>query len=795
MQATRLSFSTFLHRLLTYTKKRISNPPTLKISPSILAITLLAGLTLLRFFPLLQDKTLFFGDNYSLMIPGKLFTAYWIREGLLPLWNPTLFAGLSWIGDINQSIFYPTTLLFTWLNPAVALNITVIAHIFISALGMYLLAKFWTKSTWASAFAALIWAFSPQLTGSINNLSTLQSMTWAPWILWAGVLLPVKPWAKFALIIAGVLQVGGGYPQHVMYSFILGFVLMLWYHRNSFSNIQGAFRLGLQWLLPTIAILGITTIIWWPFLETLKHSTRVTQSDVQSQLGSLHPAEILKIIHPYIFDHPAQGIKWGPTWNKAPNVFLYITWFGLFMIGWSFLKKRIPDDIFFAALCLVTLFIALGSYIPGFEILQNVIPLLKITRGPSIVLMIPALILPLWVALSWRRLSISRELHTRILGIKTVIALGAISAWTITQIAFPSLWSQVNQLTGNRLALSAFHTEARDRVLVENASSTLAVTALLACIALVLWRYKKYSLLVIVLGLDMIINTQGVLFFAPSSVYPDWKLIQREHAFVEFLPTVERRFLTRNYNDPYTDFGAYWEALSVRQPLTDSYVDEKELEEFNHLERLRLTYTPDWNMPAGLPVINGFTTLLPQDVSERWNAAGSNSINNLDTIKLDNPLLAQWAVGYYLVDPFYPQISEIPYQSISKSKYWEIYKLPALSRFRYGNNEAIEIKTYEETPNFFLLEYNNPTNNQELIIADRYDNNWRAQVNEQDVEIKNYQGMRKIPSSSGENKVVFSYKPSAWRFGLFITLGSTAAVLLWWLVESRKRRLHAVSKK
>ena len=65
---------------------------------------------IIRFYPFLFGKTLVFGDNYSLMVPGKIFTAQWLKQGVLPLWNPHIFSGLPWIADINQSVLYPSTL-------------------------------------------------------------------------------------------------------------------------------------------------------------------------------------------------------------------------------------------------------------------------------------------------------------------------------------------------------------------------------------------------------------------------------------------------------------------------------------------------------------------------------------------------------------------------------------------------------------------------------------------------------------------------------------------------------------
>ena len=127
---------------------------------------------LIRFLPFFQGKTLVFGDNYSLQVPGKIFVANWLKQGVLPLWNPYIFSGLSTeMMDANHSTLYPDTLFFVIFHPAVALNLTVITHLLIAYAGMYLLARTWLKDHSWSLVAAVLWMLSTQVTGSINNLA------------------------------------------------------------------------------------------------------------------------------------------------------------------------------------------------------------------------------------------------------------------------------------------------------------------------------------------------------------------------------------------------------------------------------------------------------------------------------------------------------------------------------------------------------------------------------------------------------------------------------------------------
>ena len=284
---------------------------------------------------------------------------------------------------------------------------------------------------------------------------------------------------------------------------------------------------------------------------------------------------------------------------------------------------------------------------------------------------------------------------------------------------------------------------------------------------------QKYLLLILLVGADLVVNSQALLFFAPNKIY--------ENAGVEdFLPlhNPQLRTLTRNFNYSYTDFGAYWDALVVRAPFSDSYVDELELKNYSHLQRMHDGLSPDWNMAQNLRAINGYTTLMPQAVSARWNIK-EVAMNNLEPISLDNKLLGDWAVKYYLVDNWFPNYEgKINLPKIASSGYWDLYELPAKPRFRYEDNTAVEFLEFSENPNQINLQINNSANKNYLIIADNYDPSWQATINGKKIELENYQGMRRVKLEGGENKIKIYYWPKLFYVGLVISIISWI-IFLW----------------
>jgi hypothetical protein len=86
-------------------------------------------------------------------------------------------------------------------------------------------------------------------------------------------------------------------------------------------------------------------------------------------------------------------------------------------------------------------------------------------------------------------------------------------------------------------------------------------------------------------------------------------------------------------NEPYTDYGMYWEALTIRAPFSDSFIDEKELRTYQTLQRMQMNLTPDWNMAYQVPLIHGYTTLMPKDFSSWWETDSTPGINAIGKLK------------------------------------------------------------------------------------------------------------------------------------------------------------------
>jgi len=702
------------------------------------------------------------------MVPGKLFTAEWLKQGILPLWNPTIFSGIPWIGDVNQSIFYPTTLLFLILSPAVALNITIIIHELLAFFGMVVLVRTWRKDLPTLIISGLLWMFSTQMMGSIHNLSTLQSMPWFPWIIWAGLKIGGS---KKAAIIFGLLvtaQFAGGYPQHVLLaigSAIFFSAIFMWRKESFLSWLK-------QWTITALVTIGLSAVIWLPFIDVFVRSTRMLQTAAQAQVGSLHPVMLAKIFLVTVFDNTRVGMKWGPAWSGQQNAAFYVGWLGIFVLGWvsTRLRKLAKMDRFLVILSITTLVLSFGAYLPFYTTLQEIIPILRVGRYPSMLLVITNISLILIIARNFSQIKISKILYKRLSLSLALIVVGSGLALLAVWFNQSMVWELVNNFSGGRLASSLFHTLNRDVIIMR---TLLTQLFLVAGIALVGWYFfykRKLFVVALLIGVDLVISTHGMFIFADNSVYSS-KIELQENMAPEFTTNQGRtRFLTRNSNMPYADYGSYWEALVVREPFSDSYIDRSELDNQIVLKQLRNGLTPDWNMVAGVPMVHGYTTLLPQDYAAIWQNSELPRINFVDSIQSSNPLLAQWAVSQYVVDAWFPLYGEeLPDVRTASVGNLDFYAIPdSLDRFRYEDDATAELVAREESPNTLILTVSG-NNHSKLIIADRFDKDWRATVNGHEVEIENYNGMRRIQIGPGANQIRMWYEPRAFYFSLGIS--------------------------
>jgi hypothetical protein len=151
--------------------------------------------------------------------PLQVFAFRSLQAGRFPMWDSSIYCGISFVGNIQAALFYP----LTWLLYAAAwsagvlhfkpLEVFALAHIWIA----FLLSYRWLRDRSApmpSALGALVFSASGYLSWQLLHLGVLGGMTWLPLGLWgidqAGNRRDWRPLWKLAA--ASALAFLAGYP-------------------------------------------------------------------------------------------------------------------------------------------------------------------------------------------------------------------------------------------------------------------------------------------------------------------------------------------------------------------------------------------------------------------------------------------------------------------------------------------------------------------------------------------------------------------------------------------------------
>ena len=104
------------------------------------------------------------GDLAGFLYPTYHFAQEWLTRGVIPLWNPYIFGGIPFIGDIQSALFYPFNLLTYFIsNPLQYRDLEYLAifHFYLAGAGMFALLRY-GRLTPDARPAAIV---SPRLAG------------------------------------------------------------------------------------------------------------------------------------------------------------------------------------------------------------------------------------------------------------------------------------------------------------------------------------------------------------------------------------------------------------------------------------------------------------------------------------------------------------------------------------------------------------------------------------------------------------------------------------------------------
>ncbi len=302
-----------------------------------------------------------------------------ISAGELPLWNPYLFSGVSFVSDPQPALFYPPTWLSLIMPATHALGLILVLHVWWAAVGMtgWLLSE--GASWWGAIAGAAVFAFSGYTFARIQagHLGVLTTGAWLPWCLWA--LGSLKKRLSWRTVAAGSLCVAmsilaGHTATFVYVAVMLGAYTLYLVDRNN------ARRFLLRALVMGASGVVLAAVQLVPLLAGLASSSRVGAADYEFASRFSWPVSYLvTLLVPNFFGEPVRTGYWGEGVYDELIFYVGILPLMLAAIAW---RERGRSRFWFAVGG-TALLVAFGSYGAVHRILVRVLPLFSSMRAPA----------------------------------------------------------------------------------------------------------------------------------------------------------------------------------------------------------------------------------------------------------------------------------------------------------------------------------------------------------------------------------------------------------------------------
>ena len=327
-------------------------------------------------------------------LPWRVFGFGELARGNLPLWNPHIFSGRPFLADFQSALFYPPNLLHLLLPPRLAINVTLLLHLWLAGAFTWAWARWRGLGRPAASLAGLVAMLGGPflLHVEAGHLTHVCSVPWTP-LVFLGLEGAVAGRARGVRLrwlllgsAAAALQVLAGHPQFAYNAALASGLLALAHALVPLpAAATGPERRGLRSRLwPLMAWAGVwagagalAAAQVLPGLEVALESGRWEQTGRDFAASFSLPLEnLLTVVAPHV--HGGLGLpyygRWY-AWEVTPFV-------GCAALVLAFLAPgtRARAD---AAVVAVLLLLALGSEVPFFGALYELVPGYRLFRVPA----------------------------------------------------------------------------------------------------------------------------------------------------------------------------------------------------------------------------------------------------------------------------------------------------------------------------------------------------------------------------------------------------------------------------
>ncbi len=226
------------------------------------------------------------------------------RSGELPLWSPELAGGYPLLATGQLGFFYPLHMALRQFFPAVwTLNISMLIHSLLAAIGVFSFLRFNKVQTMASGMAALLLPLGAAFVGKYEMINLILPFTWVP-LLFLFLQMFLKTGGVRILIywiLSSSLCVLVGHPQMAVIIFVLQAIFVLCLLVTDYKKWKRALLI----LISVFIVIGLTSFYWLPIVEVIPFTDRAQGVSTDEELLDFSfPIEALKgLVIPHPFGH------------------------------------------------------------------------------------------------------------------------------------------------------------------------------------------------------------------------------------------------------------------------------------------------------------------------------------------------------------------------------------------------------------------------------------------------------------------------------------------------------------
>lgn len=312
-----------------------------------------------------------------------------IAAGSWPVWNPWVSFGQPLWANPNNQVLYPFTWLHLVMMPWTYYTCFVVAHFIFSALGVYALGLRLGLSRPGAAVAAAAWLASGPFLSLVDLWNHLAAAAWIPWLLLAADVALVSGRMIDALVWGAALAVPvvTGSPETGLMAGLVLAAYALRYVR--WSEPAGATNRRLVATAATALLFAValSTAQWWPTLELLRGSPRLSELNSMSRtFWSVHPLALAQAFLPVFPDGLPLSWEFRSHYFEGreaylPSLYLGISSLGLVLAGATGRRRRLW--LFFLTIAVIATLLALGRHTRFYGLALSGLPPLKMLRFPA----------------------------------------------------------------------------------------------------------------------------------------------------------------------------------------------------------------------------------------------------------------------------------------------------------------------------------------------------------------------------------------------------------------------------